>query len=163
MPLPPLIPRYVLPILLALAAVLMALWLNVKNGWLIAFLAALALVFGVGYVGVCKLARLEKSKAAARWWRFCAFAVVGAYITGDRELEKRALAAPLDMEPKLEAYHKAHGHYPESLAQVAPLDLRRLYLGYRTNGRLYEFTILKHNPEPQLWIFDGTTKVWSRE
>ena len=166
-------PSWILPILgpPLLAVLAAALTLALFSGGMTAWIAvpiAGALIVASGQLKwgwFSVLDNLDKrGMALMSWCWICLCAVPLLCRAGETMLETAAFDAPRAFEPKLAAWKAAHGQYPESLTVIAPYDLRRLRLEYRSNGRLYEFTLTKVSGlRSELWIYDGTTHVWSRE
>ena len=101
--------------------------------------------------------------ALGMWWCVCAgsFPVTGFLAV--KAARNMAFAYPETVRAKLEAYKTASGHYPVTLREVVPLDVRRFLVQYRSDGRLFEFTIRSKGAVPRLWVYDGESRAWSRE
>ncbi len=97
------------------------------------------------------------------WWCVCAgcFPVTGFLAV--KAARNMAFAYPDMIRAKLEYYKTTSGHYPVTLRQVAPFDPRRFLVDYRSDGRLFEFTIRSKGAVPRLWVYDGESRAWSRE
>lgn len=98
---------------------------------------------------------------------FCGF--IGLTIPANYFVFERAAAAakayPARVVPLLEAYRKANGRYPNSLAELpdappVPRLIRDDSYGYRSDGESYGFSFGRPGGLIDVWIYNPQTGEW---
>jgi hypothetical protein len=158
-----------IPVLLAVGGVAMILlgFGNSLESWFLVPLGYIALL-GLLEAGLRRwltapAAPGRNGRLLRGWWWGCAACMPIAALLLLKPLETAALDYPPEVLGKLEACRLKSGRYPASLAEVDALNFRRFLVQYSSDGRLFEFTVLKKRLPNELWVFDGQTRSWSRE